>query len=131
MGKPGTTVGADATDKSTVRILIVAGQATPPTRSMQPRRSGIHDPGHRAFGGKIRGGGYPGCLQFAMAHRTRVQAPEIAAAHRYAAHPDRTRIAKLAARPSHPRLVMRRPQPGFPGISPPEDLFDAACLPSL
>jgi hypothetical protein len=53
-----------------------------------------------------------------MAHRAGVQAVEIAARHGPNSDPHRTGVTKLADRASHHGLIVRRHQPGVPGIFP-------------
>ena len=51
------------------------------TRSAQSDRGGVHDPGDVAAEERLRREGHPGRPPAALADRTRVQAPEIAAAY--------------------------------------------------
>ena len=77
------------------------------TRSAQSDRGRVHDRGDVAAGERVQGERHPGRLPLALADRTRIQTPEIAAAYGYAADPHRTDVAKLALRAPHRGAFIR------------------------
>ena len=92
------------------------------------------NPGYLAACRGLSGGGSARRLSFTLADRTGVQAAEIAAAHGPASDPHRAGVAKLAHLASHHGFVVRRSQPGIPGLFPlrrcltlPTSLRSGAC----
>jgi hypothetical protein len=76
------------------------------TRPAQPDRRGVHDRCDVVAEARLHGEGCPRRIPVALANRTCVQAPEIAAAYRPTANADRAGIAKLAVRPPHSRSAV-------------------------
>jgi hypothetical protein len=103
-----------ATRKKRLRSVAQTENA----RSTQPGCRGVHDPRDFPAGRGLSRRGDTRGLSAALADRIGVQAAEVITAHRQAANLDRERIAKLALCASHHGLVVRRSQPGSPGIFP-------------
>jgi len=88
------------------RLALRRDQEGQETRPAQPDRGRIHDRCDVVAETQLYGERHPRRIPVALANRTRVQAPEIAAAYRPAANANRAGIAKLAVRPPHSRSAV-------------------------